>query len=210
MEHLWSVHFFDARKTCQNHAQCSDHGFQDTNCFLTHSELSLLCARLCGKWTPVVEAGNTLGHGLTQQSGCAFFGVPGSWHVRAWSGGWPFWMTIKTVVSMGNQPSTGRIYIGVLTMVSFPGFSDKSIQIRLLITYVPWCDGNCNPLYIHDNFISNIMIWYDNMNLRWSGQDVVKWSRCGEAPQCLAVNETTRGNTRLPTWKMVTPSVTVL
>ena len=28
---------------------------EDTNCFLTHSELSLLCARLCGKWTPVVE-----------------------------------------------------------------------------------------------------------------------------------------------------------
>ena len=52
--------FFDARKTCQKHAQCSDHGFQDTNCFLTHSELSLLCARLCGKWTPVVEAGNTM------------------------------------------------------------------------------------------------------------------------------------------------------
>jgi hypothetical protein len=152
--------------------------------------LSLLCARLCGKWTPVVEAGNTLGHGLTQQSGCAFFGVPGSWHVRAWSGGWPFWMTIKTVVSMGNQPSTGRIYIGVLTMVSFPGFSDKSIQIRLLITYVPWCDGNCNPLYIHDNFISNIMIWYDNMNLRWSGQDVVKHPN---ASQSMKQHEATRG-----------------
>jgi len=30
-------------------------GIQDTNCFLTHSELSLLCARLCRRWTPVVE-----------------------------------------------------------------------------------------------------------------------------------------------------------
>ncbi|CAE7498628.1 unnamed protein product, partial [Symbiodinium pilosum] len=30
-------------------------GIQDTNCFLTHSELSLLCAKLCRRWTPVVE-----------------------------------------------------------------------------------------------------------------------------------------------------------
>ncbi|CAE7219778.1 unnamed protein product [Symbiodinium necroappetens] len=30
-------------------------GIQDTNCFLTHSELSLLCTKLCRRWTPVVE-----------------------------------------------------------------------------------------------------------------------------------------------------------
>lgn len=33
---------------------------KDTNCFLTHSELSLLCGRLW-RWTPVVEAGDLHG-----------------------------------------------------------------------------------------------------------------------------------------------------
>eukprot|EP00913_Durusdinium_trenchii_P016672 g15671.t1 len=40
--------------TPEDRALISDFS-QDTNCFLTHAELSLLCARMCGSWTPVVE-----------------------------------------------------------------------------------------------------------------------------------------------------------
>lgn len=61
-ERLWNI--ADAKLRCMRYrgshvdlvsCELQKRGLQDTNCFLTHSELSLLCARLCGKWTPVVE-----------------------------------------------------------------------------------------------------------------------------------------------------------
>lgn len=61
-ERLWNI--ADAKLRCLRYrgshvdlvsCELQRRGNQDTNCFLTHSELSLLCARLCGKWTPVVE-----------------------------------------------------------------------------------------------------------------------------------------------------------
>ncbi|CAJ1354784.1 unnamed protein product [Effrenium voratum] len=62
-ERLWNI--ADIKLRCLRHGIRGSHldivsselrcrGLQDTNCFLTHSELSLLCGRLW-RWTPVVE-----------------------------------------------------------------------------------------------------------------------------------------------------------
>ncbi|CAK9015143.1 unnamed protein product [Durusdinium trenchii] len=61
-ERLWNI--ADAKLRCLRYrgyhvdlvsCELQRRGLQDTNCFLTHAELSLLCARMCGSWTPVVE-----------------------------------------------------------------------------------------------------------------------------------------------------------
>lgn len=63
-ERLWNI--ADIKLRCLRNGLRGSHldlvsnelgarGIQDTNCFLTHSELSLLCTKLCQRWTPVVE-----------------------------------------------------------------------------------------------------------------------------------------------------------